>query len=109
MSAEPCQVFPWCEEPDGHEGLAHTRLAFSVVSRAESLHATLVMSAKGSRQFVGLSVMDAWTGDSVNDRIEIAPDMAEALGALLLTFSADDTARLGEALMRAGVALGGAR
>ncbi len=109
MSLYECPVEPWCETSGGHEGLAHTRLVLSTVTQAQGLHAYLTMSAGDGGRFVGLSITEAWTGDTLSDTFQVAPDLAEALGALILSLHGDDVRALGEALHRAGAILGGAR
>ncbi len=107
MSLYECPAVPWCETSGAHEGLAHTRLVFSAASQAQTLHTYLSMSQSDQGRFVGLSVMDALTARALNDTFQLSPGLCEALGALILSLHSDDVRALGEALARAGAAMGG--
>ncbi|MEU8275695.1 hypothetical protein ACFYOK_10860 [Microbispora bryophytorum] len=105
MNGQRCEVFPWCEGAAGHGDDTHTRVVYRADSRGGALNAHVILAA-GDRRSVLVEIVDDWTGTPTHGTFRLAPDMAQALGALLLTLPADETLKLGEALLRAGHTLG---
>lgn len=100
---------PWCTEPAGHveQNKAHHRPLIDVQTCAESLGLHVSLMGDAEREFVGLAVTDRWSSTPARTvNYEIAADIAEALGLLLLSLNRGDTLRLGESLLQAGSILG---
>ncbi|GIH25122.1 hypothetical protein Aph01nite_34320 [Acrocarpospora phusangensis] len=111
MTTPQCQTFAWCIEPDGHERRAeptvHWRKLAALESRTGALHVEVSLRGDAEREHVHLVLSDGYLGPAVRQTFDLADDLAEALGSLLLTLSPDDTLKFGEALMHGGLAIGG--
>lgn len=106
---QQCQAFPWCAQPAGHDvdaparpATAHLRDVHTGRSRTLGIAVEVSLRGDAEREAVNLVVSYNWTEPYRGTIHEVAPDLAEALGTVILTFDADELAGFGEALLTGG-------
>lgn len=109
MTTTACPVFRWCAQPAGHDAdapgrpaTAHLRGVHTGRSRTLGIIAEVSLRGDAEREAVNLVVSYDWSEPYRGTLHEVAPDLAETLGTVILTFSPDELTGLGEALLTGG-------
>lgn len=109
MMTRPCPAFPWCALPAGHDiddpgrpATAHVRDLITLHSRTGGVVVDVRLKGDAEREVVDLIIGYEWTEAHRGPLFEVSPDLAAALGQIILTFDPDSLAALGEVLLTGG-------
>lgn len=106
---QQCQTFRWCILPAGHDvddpgrsATAHVRDVLTVYSRAGGIKVDVRLKGDAEREVVDLIIGYEWADVYEGPLFEVSPDVAEALGTVILTLDPDSLACFGEVLLTGG-------